>query len=201
MLERARKAEAEAAALKTQLKTETAGTKKSLRDMEAALAEATAISQKSQSEYAAVQSAYSRLGESWRKELDGVKADMRAREEALRKETEDVAVKYRSLVKLVQASSSERSKLDAAKADAQAMNEEFARPFRAELSALAQEIERSCAQSKEDTRVTGYATAPGVFFRADPHVSVVKEELDRILRLMHALGRANADDEDTTLEL
>lgn len=155
MLERARKAEAEATALKTQLKTETAGTKKSLRDMEAALTEATALSQKSASEYSAIQSAYSRLGESWRKELDGVKEDMRAREEALRKETEDIAVKYRSLVKLVQASSAERAKLEAAKQDVRALNEEFATPFRAQLSALAQEVERSSAQSKEDSRMTG----------------------------------------------
>ncbi|KZW00045.1 hypothetical protein EXIGLDRAFT_762142 [Exidia glandulosa HHB12029] len=188
VLERARKAEAEATTLKTQVKTDTATTKKTIRDMEVALTEATALSQKSQSEYAAIQSAYTRLGESWRRELDGVKEDMRVREAALRKEAEDIALKYRSLVKLVQASSAERAKLEAARGDARAINEEFAASFRTELSALAQEIERSSSQSKEDTRMT----------------LVVKDELDRILRLMHALGRASAEDEDeddTTLDL
>ncbi|EJD47933.1 hypothetical protein AURDEDRAFT_183690 [Auricularia subglabra TFB-10046 SS5] len=186
VLERARKAEAEATALKTQLKTETASTKRSLRDMEAALSEATALSQKSASEYSALQSSFARLGDSWRRELEGVREEMRAREETLKKEADEIGVKYKALVKLVQASAAERARLENARKEAAAVENAFAEEFRGELRRLADEVERSSAQGREDSRMT----------------TVVKDELARILRLMQALGRASAsDDEDTTLDL
>ena len=87
----------------------------------------------------------------------------------------------------------------------QALNDQFAEGFRKELASLAQEIERSSLQSKEDSRMTGYVCCVVICrhrHRLTFWVSVVHDELARILRLMHAIGKASAsDDEDTTLDL
>jgi hypothetical protein len=103
LLERARKAEAEAGQLKTQLKNETQGTKKAMKDMEAQVAEATSVSQRSEREYITLRDSIKHLSDQWQKDLEQLKADFKTREDGWRKETEDMGLKYRSLMKLVQA--------------------------------------------------------------------------------------------------
>lgn len=86
------------------MKAETASTKKSLRDMEAAMVEATTISQKAEREYITLKDSVKGMTESWKKEVDGLKDDMKKKDDQWKKEVDDVGLKYRTLVKLVQAS-------------------------------------------------------------------------------------------------
>ena len=86
MLERARKAEAETVTLKTQLKAETTNSKKSLREMEAALAESTALSSKSEHEYITLRDSLKGMKVAWRADVDSLREDMCKREERWRGE-------------------------------------------------------------------------------------------------------------------
>src|SRR5882762_3891669 len=81
VLERARKAETEAASLKTQLKAETINNKKSIRDMEAALSESTALSQKSEREYITLRDSLKSMTESWKQDIERLRDEMRKKEE------------------------------------------------------------------------------------------------------------------------
>ena len=101
-MERARKAEAEAQALKAQLKQESASTKKTIREMEVTVAESTALSAKSEREYLTLRDSLRHLTESWKTDLAKVKEDLGRREVELQKEAEAMAKKYADLCKVVE---------------------------------------------------------------------------------------------------
>ncbi|KAJ3511614.1 hypothetical protein NLJ89_g4000 [Agrocybe chaxingu] len=90
VLERARKAEAEATTLKAQLKSETSTSKKTIRDMESALAESTALSSKSEREYITLRDSLKSMTESWKSDTERLRDEMRKREEKVRAEAEKV---------------------------------------------------------------------------------------------------------------
>ena len=91
VLERARKAEAEVATLKSQLKTETSTSKKTIKDMETTLAESTTLSQKSEREYLTLRDSMKSLNEAWKRETDGIRDEVRKREDQIKAEGEKVA--------------------------------------------------------------------------------------------------------------
>jgi hypothetical protein len=103
VLERARKAEAESSILKTALKNTTSENKKALTDMEATVSEATTISQKAESEYAALKDSVSGMMNAWHREVQELRAQVHRKEEEWAKEREEVALKYKSVLKLQQA--------------------------------------------------------------------------------------------------
>ncbi|KAJ3885799.1 hypothetical protein GG344DRAFT_91158 [Lentinula edodes] len=94
---RARKAETDATQLRSQLKSETSQSKKSLREMEVALAESNALSQKSERDL-------KHLTESWKSDTERLHDEIRKREEKWKGEAETLCKKYRKLVEEVQAS-------------------------------------------------------------------------------------------------
>jgi len=94
-LERARKAEAEAANLKSQLKTETTTSKKTIREMEAALSESTALSQKSEREYITLRDSLKSMTESWKQDTDRLRDEMRKKEEKQQAEAQRIGKLYR----------------------------------------------------------------------------------------------------------
>ena len=102
VLERARRAESEASNLKAQLKNETTTSKKTMRDMETALAEATALSQKSEREYLTLKDAIKGLQGGWRTDVERLQEEVKRKEEAWKKEIEQVNLKYKTYVKLQQ---------------------------------------------------------------------------------------------------
>ena len=100
VLERARRAESEASNLKAQLKNETTTSKKSIRDMETALAEATALSQKSEREYLTLKDAVKGLQDGWRADVGRLQEEIKVKEVVWKKEIEQVNLKYKTYVKL-----------------------------------------------------------------------------------------------------
>ncbi|EKM81625.1 hypothetical protein AGABI1DRAFT_69955 [Agaricus bisporus var. burnettii JB137-S8] len=101
VLERARKAEAEAALLKSQLKQETSTSKKSIREMESQLAESTALSKKSEREYITLRDSIKGMTETWKHDTEGLKSEMKKRDERWKKELDGVGKKYKDLVQNV----------------------------------------------------------------------------------------------------
>lgn len=87
--------------LKSQLKNETSTSKKSMREMETALAESTARSQKSEREYITLRESLKGMVESFKADHERLREEMRKREERMRKEAEEVAKKYKRLAEAV----------------------------------------------------------------------------------------------------
>jgi DNA repair exonuclease SbcCD ATPase subunit len=155
VLERARKAEGEAAALKTQLKTETTTSKRSLREMEAALAESTALSQKSEREYITLRDSIKSMTESWKHETDKLRDEMRKREDTLKKEGETVGKKYRQLAEEMKASQQQQTKIKDLRTEDSKIRKEIEDEFREHIRQLKAQVEE---QSRSTDEAIGTAT-------------------------------------------
>lgn len=149
VLERARKAEAEAAALKSQLKSETSVSKKSLREMETALAESTALSQKSEREYITLRDSIKGMVEGWKSDTDKLRDEMRKREEKIRREAEEVGTKYTALLSEVKASEAERGTVKSLQQEDERIRKEIEDGFRDEIAHMREEVERSSRAGDE----------------------------------------------------
>lgn len=187
VLERARKAEAEAAALKAQAKAEAAAAKKSV----ATVNEAVTQSQKAQREYVTLRDSITGMTQGWKNEVKELKDEMRKRDEAWREEVKEVTVKYTSLVKLVKATryvdgkrihmvemtdcgpfSAERSRIEASKVESVKVDRKFEIAMQEELKSLAKEIHKSTQEGEEAVKQTSELTL----------------ELTRLRRLMRTAG-------------
>ena len=149
MLERARKAEAEAVALKTQLKIETTSSKKSLREMETALAESTALSSKSEREYITLRDSLKGMKSTWRADVDSLREDMRKREERLRSEAEAAGKKYAKL--LEESKARKTDVLDVAKLreDDTRIRHEVEEEFAEQIRVLKEQVQSSSEASEK----------------------------------------------------
>ncbi|KAF8892182.1 hypothetical protein BD779DRAFT_1511381 [Infundibulicybe gibba] len=173
VLERARKAESEAATLKTQLKAETATSKKSLREMESALSESTTISQKAEREYITLRDSIKGLVESWRVDTERLRDEMKRREEKWRTEAETVGKKYRVLVEEVRVAQEARGKIARLEEENKRVGKEVEEAWREEIAEMKREVEKS---RLEGGQAAGTARA-------------LADELARLKRLMQAAGR------------
>jgi len=153
VLERARKAEAEVANLKTQLKAETTQSKKSLREMEAHVSQANAISQKSEREVVTLRESMKHLSVGWRQELDSLKSDMTKREERCRKECEEVGQKYRGLVEQVKKERSDYAAVKVLRGELERVVKEWESSMTAQLAEVKQGVSNSQAESEAAGKV------------------------------------------------
>ena len=142
MLERARKAESEAAALKAQLKTETTTSKKTIREMEAALSESTALSQKSEREYITLRDGMKGMAETWKQDTDRLREEMRRREEKLRIEGERLGKMYKDLIEKVKSSNEGRELIKSFKEEDRRRAEEVESLWMKEIETLKSEVEK-----------------------------------------------------------
>lgn len=102
VLERARKAESEAQSYKTQLKQEAANAKRSIREMEMALAESTALSAKSEREYITLRDSMKHMVDGWKADVERLKEEMARKEQGWKREAEQLGNKYQDVYKFVQ---------------------------------------------------------------------------------------------------
>ncbi|KAA1470170.1 hypothetical protein DENSPDRAFT_849378 [Dentipellis sp. KUC8613] len=174
VLDRARKAEAEAAALKTQLKSDTAITKKSLREMEAALSESTALSSKSEREYITLRDSLKEMKESWRADTEGLREEMRKREERWRKEAEETARKYKRMLEEAKARRGDVQSVEQLRGRQEVVRKEIEDEFKAEIADLRTKMDKS-AQEHDQACATAENLA---------------QELARLRRLMQRAGRS-----------
>ncbi|KAK7012851.1 hypothetical protein R3P38DRAFT_3402288 [Favolaschia claudopus] len=180
VLERARKAEAEATTLKTQLKSETTTSKKTMREMETALAESTALSSKSEREYITLRDSMKGLVEGFKSDTDRLRAEMTKREEKLRGEAESAGKKYRKLLEEIKGSGEGRAEIKAAREADQAAERELENGWQEEIRQLKEEVNRSNTESEETAETARQLAA----------------ELARLRRLMQNVRRASNDVDD-----
>ncbi|KAJ3717877.1 hypothetical protein C8R42DRAFT_676902 [Lentinula raphanica] len=179
VLERARKAEAEATQLRSQLKTETSQSKKSLREMESALAESTALSQKSEREYLTLRESLKHLTESWKSDTDRLREEIRKREERWKGEAEAMGKKYRKLVEEVQASRKCDEDVKRLREQDKKKAKEIEDRWLEELQEMKKAVEKCGVNSETDSETARQLSA----------------ELARLRRLMQNAGRALSNDD------
>lgn len=176
VLERARKAETESTALKTQLKSETSTSKKTIREMELALAESTALSQKSEREYITLRDSIKSLTESWKADTDRLRDEMRRREERLRNEAESVGKKYRLLLEEIKTNKDSSESVKKLIEEDKKAGKAVEQSWLDEIEKLKEEIQRSTEQGEQ----------------GDQTVQQVAAELARLRRLMRNAGRTSS---------
>ncbi|KAF8634210.1 hypothetical protein AX15_001020 [Amanita polypyramis BW_CC] len=166
VLERARKAEAEATSLKSQLKTETSTSKKAMREMEATLNESTALSQKSEREYITLRDSIKGLVESFKADTDRVRDEMRRREEAWRSEAESVGKKYRLLLEKIKSAEDHKTDLRKLVEEDKRLNKEVEQTWLEDIQKLQVGVERSNKESEEAANTAKWVLASPYFTRA-----------------------------------
>ncbi|TFK17296.1 hypothetical protein FA15DRAFT_676175 [Coprinopsis marcescibilis] len=180
VLERARKAEAEAMALKQSLKSETSTSKKALREMEAALAESTALSSKSEREYITLRDSIKSMTETWKRDTDRLRDDVIKREQKWKAEAEKIGKDYKQLVQ-------ELKRVGKAKVDVQKLKEgnaakdkELEKMWIDEISQMRVEVQKSNDESSQAVKTA----------------KILEEELARLRRMMRLAGREAAEKEE-----
>ncbi|KAF9038606.1 hypothetical protein BJ165DRAFT_1499150 [Panaeolus papilionaceus] len=181
VLERARKAEAEAGTLKAQLKTETTTSKKTIREMEAALAESTALSQKSEREYLTLRDGLDGMAKPLKHEMDLLRKEMRTREDKVKAECERVGKMYARLAKEVQQKEKLKEEIKRIREEDGAKQKEVEKHWTDLITGIKNEVERGGQSSDEALKVANH----------------LAEELGRLRRLMQAAGRRESSDGDT----
>lgn len=162
MLERARKAEAEAVTLKAQLKAETLSSKKSLREMETALTESTALSSKSEREYITLRESLKGMKNAWRADVDGLREDMRKREERWRSEAEAAGKKYAKLLEEIKARKTDALSVEKLREDDTRIRHQVEEEFREQIHALKEQVQSSTEASEKAEKTAEYV-GPGSF--------------------------------------
>lgn len=160
MLERARKAEAEAATLKAQLKADTSASKKTMREMESQMQQSTAISQKSEREYITLRDTIKQLSEGWKTDMEKLKVEMRKREEKWRAEAVEVGVKYKKLLEEVEKERGEQQSLLAIREEMERVQKEWEGAFLAQLKELQGGIGRSERETEAAGKTARYVSLP-----------------------------------------
>ncbi|KAG6850663.1 hypothetical protein H0H93_010391 [Arthromyces matolae] len=143
VLERARKAEAEAASLKTQMKSEVTTAKKSVQEMKTALSESTALSQKCEREYITLRDSIKGLVESWKADTDRLREEMQKREDKVRAEAESVGQKYKKLLEEVKAMEGSRAEVKKWQDLDQKASHDVEQAWQAEITRLKDEVAKS----------------------------------------------------------
>jgi len=157
-----------------ELKLETTNSKKSIRDMDSTLADATARSQKAEREYVVLRDSLKGLVASFQADTDSLREEMRRREEKVMREAEEMGKRYRQLVEEVR---KEREEGGAGLGEVKQLKEkndrirkEVEESFREDIEQLRAEVEKSGKESEEAWRTA----------------KSIAEELARLRRLMRA---------------
>lgn len=179
VLERARKAEAEATTLKSQLKTETSTTKKAMRDMESALAESTALSSKSEREYITLRDSMKGLIEAWKHDTDRLRDEMNKRDAKYKAEAEKLGQKYKKLVDEVKNAEAGRKEIEKLKVETMEKDSEVEAFWTSQIEKMKSEVEESNKKAEG----------------AEKTAKNLQEELTRLRRLMREAGRVSRIEE------
>jgi hypothetical protein len=202
VLERARKAEAETVTLKTQLKAETTNSKKSLREMEAALAESTALSSKSEREYITLRDSLKGMKVAWRADVDSLREDMCKREERWRGEAETAGKKYTKLLEENKARKADVQNVGQLREEDARIRREVEEEFREQIRVLKEEVQSSSAASEKAEKTAECVLSRPIAFPPPPtdlsfpcrHLA---GELARLRRLMQSTSHPLSEDSPT----
>jgi hypothetical protein len=139
--------------LKTQLKTETSTSKKALREMESALTESTALSQRSEREYITLRDSVKHLTESWKHDIDRLKDEMKKREDKVKSEGERLGKMYKDLLNELKKAQEGEQEVKRLWDDDKKKDEEVKKYWIEEIERIKQGVERQEKKSEEAHKI------------------------------------------------
>jgi hypothetical protein len=117
--------------------------------METALAESTALSSKSEREYITLRDTLKGMKATWRTDVEGLREDMRKREERLRGEAETVGKKYAKLLEESKARKGDVKTVEQLREQDTRIRREVEEEFREQILALKKEVQSSSEASQK----------------------------------------------------
>lgn len=119
--------------------------------MESSLTETTSRSQKAEREYLVLRDSLKGLAQSFQKDTENLRQEMRRREEKVQAEAEALGKRYKELVEQVKKErmESEAGEIKRLKDENERIRREFEERFRKELEELRAEMEKSDKESQE----------------------------------------------------
>lgn len=119
-----------------------------MREMELALSESTALSQKSEREYVTLRDSIKGLVESWKSDMERLREEMKRREDKWRAEAESAGKKYIRLVEEIQAVQGDRGSIKALREENSRINKEVESTWTEEIERLKGEVVKSSKDSE-----------------------------------------------------
>lgn len=146
--------------LKSQLKTETTTSKKSIREMGASLAEASARTQKSEREYAALRDSFKGLVDGFKSDNAALRDEMRKREEKVRAEATAAAIKYAKLAEQVKKDQEEGGSTQVKKLLVEHLTvlKEIEENLQSEVAALREDVGKSGKDNEQASKTAKSVT-------------------------------------------
>jgi hypothetical protein len=126
--------------------------------MEAALAESTALSSKSEREYITLRESLKGMKSAWRADVDSLRDDMRKREERWRSEAETTGKKYAKLLEESKARKSGLQSVEQLQEEDARIRREVEQEFREEIRALKERVQSSSATSEKTEKTAEYVS-------------------------------------------
>lgn len=148
--------------LKSQLKTETTSSKKSIREMEASLADASARTQKSEREYIALRDSMKGLVEGFKTDAASLREEMKKREEKVKAEAAAAASKYVKLAEQVKKDQEEGGSSQVKKllAEHQRVLKEIEAALQTEVDSLKEDVAKSGKDSEQASKTAKLVIPP-----------------------------------------
>ena len=126
--------------------------------MEAALAESTALSSKSEREYITLRESLKGMKSAWRADVDSIREDLRKREERWRSEAETMGKKYAKLLEENKARKSNMKSVEQLREQDARIRCEVEEEFREEIRVLKERVQSSSAASEKTDKTAEYAS-------------------------------------------
>ena len=158
LLERARKAESEVITLRAQLKSENTMTKKSLREMEATVAEQRSRTQKSEREYTTLKDSIEGMKRNWKTDVEALREEMNRRDEKARMEATTTAKKYRKMADELKSSQTDGESIKKMKAEDEKIRREIEDGFRDQIKILKDEMAKQANENSEAVNTARFVT-------------------------------------------
>ena len=117
--------------------------------MEASLTESTALSSKSEREYITLRDSLKGMKSAWRTDVDGLREDMRKREERWRSEAETMGKKYAKLLEESKARKTGLQSVDKLREEDARIRHEVEEEFREGIRVLKERVQSSSAASEK----------------------------------------------------
>jgi hypothetical protein len=168
--------------------------------MEAALAESTALSSKSEREYITLRDTLKGMKAAWRADVDSLREDMRKREEHLRSEAETAGKKFAKLLEESKARKTDAQNVERLCEQHTQIRREVEEEFRGQISTLKKEVANSSESSKKAEKTAECVPCPFRSpFRSSRLMSCrhLAGELARLRRLMQSTSQSEPEDSPT----
>ena len=132
--------------------------KKSLREMEATVAEQRSRTQKSEREYTTLKESIEGMKRNWKTDVDALREEMNRRDEKARTEAVTTAKKYRKMADELKASQTDGESIKKMKVEDEKIRKEIEDGFRDQIEMLKNEMAKQANENSEAVNTARFVT-------------------------------------------